>query len=1009
MFNESNTVENYVRDLMLAPVQRGAGLLRETGSTDYTVDDGIVRIASPTIPMGWQYVAGKDLKRRTTEVLVEAELRAALVALNPCIAEKPDHADEVIYCLRAIIQSVNSDGVVKANEQFGLWLRGEKSMPFGPNNQHVSIVLVDFKEPRKNRLVVSTQVTYKAGSIEKRFDLVLWVNGMPLVIGEAKSATRPSVSWVDGAIQISEYEEAVPAFFVPNVFSFATEGKTFRYGCLRMPTNKWAPWREDAEANPATVPVGAIVPTGLMELKKSVEGMLRPEVVIDVLENFTLFATDSKHRKIKLICRYQQYETVNKIVSRVRDNQIKRGLIWHFQGSGKSLLMVFAALKLRRQANLKAPTIIIVVDRIDLDTQITATFGATDVPNVVAVEDRAELRRLLTADTRKVLITTIHKFGEAEGELNARDNIILLVDEAHRTQDGNLAAKMRAALPNAFFFGLTGTPINKRDKNTFYTFGAVEDRGGYMSRYSFEESIRDRATLPLHFEARLVELRIDKAAINEAFRNITGDLTENDAANLSKQAARMGVLVKAPERVTAIATDIVKHFKAKVEPNGYKAMVVVFDQESCVLYKEALDRLLPPEASEVVIRVESGEADERLTKYRRNLEEDEKLQNRFRDPNDPLQILIVTARLLTGFDAPILQTMYLDKPLKEHTLLQAITRCNRTYDIGKTHGLIVDYLGVFDEVARSLAFDEENVQNAITNIEGLKVQLPDAMQCCLQFFVGVDRTIEGYEGLAAAQQCLPNNETRDAFALAYLSFSQLWEALSPDICLADYADDYRWLTAVYDSSRPPSGAGKLIWHALGAKTEELIHQHIHVEKVHDDLETLVMNPDVLEEIMQSDVTKAIRIEIAVSARLRGHEGDPRFVELGQRLEELKYRFEQGMMTSVEWLKLLLAIARDVLEVEKAVEPVVQPDAAKAALTELFYDVKTDKTPVIVERIVADIDDIVRAVRFKGWQTSNKGVREVKQALRSTLRKYQLHLESELFDKAYGYIAQYYAM
>ena len=323
--------------------------------------------------------------------------------------------------------------------------------------------------------------------------------------------------------------------------------------------------------------------------------------VLDILQNFTLFATDNKHRRIKVICRYQQYFTTNQIVERVVAGYPKKGLIWHFQGSGKSLLMVFAAQKLRMHPKLGSPTVIIVVDRIDLDTQITATFNAADVPNMLGVGTRQELQTLLAQDVRKVLITTIHKFAEAGGKLNERSNIIVMVDEAHRTQEGDLGRKMRAALPNAFLFGLTGTPINRADKNTFWAFGADEDENGYMSRYSFQESIRDKATLPLHFEAPEVRLKIDKEAIDEAYKQITGDLSEQDRDDLAKRAAKMAVLVKNPERVRAVVNHIVTHFQSKVEPNGFKAQVVTFDRECCVLYKEVMDELIGPEASAIVM------------------------------------------------------------------------------------------------------------------------------------------------------------------------------------------------------------------------------------------------------------------------------------------------------------------------------------------------------------------------------------------------------------------------
>ncbi len=399
-----------------------------------------------------------------------------------------------------------------------------------------------------------------------------------------------------------------------------------------------------------------------------------------------------------------------------------------------------------------------------------------------------------------------------------------------------------------------------------------------MSRYSFEESIRDKATLPLHFEARLVEMRIDKAAIDEAFSRIAGDLSEDEQAELSKQAANLAVLMKSPERIRRIVKDIVKHYQDKVEPNGFKAQVVTFDRESCVLFKQAIDEVLPPEASDIVMSAAQGDPEE-WKQYDRDQDEQERLLDRFRDSADPLKFVIVTSKLLAGFDAPILQVMYLDKPMKEHNLLQAICRVNRPYP-NKTHGLIVDYLGVFDDVARALDFDEKAVQKVITNIDNLKSELPAAVAKCLGYFPGVDRSIAGYEGLLAAQECLPTNDVRDAFALDFSYLSNLWEALSPDPCLGPYAGDYRWLTQVYESVKPPSGTGKLLWAALGAKTVELIHQNVHVETVRDDLETLVMDEETLENFLSSkDPKNTVEIEFRISSRLRRLKNHPKFIEL----------------------------------------------------------------------------------------------------------------------------------
>ncbi len=911
-FNESNTVEAYVRDLLAGPIKAVATNTAQEPQASYGPGPKGPS-AALRAGVGWRYAAPAEVPRQIQEVLVESWLRDALIRLNPEIAAQPDRADEVLYKLRAIVLSVRSDGLIRANEEMAAWMRGERSMPFGPNNEHVPVRLIDLDDLSQNQYIVTQQYTYRAGPTERRADLVLLVNGLPLVLIEAKTPVKKCISWVDGAVQVhDDYEKFVPELFVCNVFSVATEGKAYHYGSIGLPVKDWGPWHLEGGGDD-----GLHHP--LKSLKLSAESMLRPHVVLDILGSFTLFATNKKKQRSKIICRYQQYEAANKIVERVLAGYPRKGLIWHFQGSGKSLLMVFAAQKLRMHAGLKNPTVLIVVDRIDLDTQITGTFTGADIPNLEKADSREKLQQLLAQDVRKIIITTIFKFGDSPnsvraelveerpstgsgrtGVLNDRSNIIALVDEAHRTQEGDLGRKMREALPNAFLFGLTGTPINRADRNTFYAFGADEDEKGYLSRYGFEESIRDGATLKLHFEPRLIDLHIDKAALDGAYKDLTGGLSDLDKDNLAKTAAKMAVLVKTPERIRKVCEDIVQNYQSKVEPNGFKGQIVTFDRESCLLFKAALDKLLPSEATDIVMSVQAADKKEHpeYAAYDCSRDEEERLLDRFRDPADPLKLIIVTAKLLTGFDAPILQAMYLDKPLRDHTLLQAICRVNRTYSEQKTHGLIVDYLGIFDDVAAALEFDDQSVKRVVCNIQELKNKLPEAMQKCLVFFAGCDRTLQGYEGLIAAQQCLPNNTVRDNFAAEYSVLNKIWEALSPDSTLGPFETDYKWLSQVYQSVQPSSGHGKLIWHSLGAKTIELIHQNVHVDAVRDDLDTLVLDADLLEAVLSNpDPKKAKEIEIKLKRRLRGHGGHPKFKKLSERLDALKDRFESGQINS----------------------------------------------------------------------------------------------------------------
>ena len=949
-FNELNAVEHFI-------IQKLSGV---NLNAPPPVSGRVGMPAAPpygTFP--WVYKKSEDLKRPADQVMLEGEFREALIRLNPEIAANPAFADEVLYRLRAIFVGSAQTGLVRANEEFHAWLCGEKTMPFGENNRHVPVRLIDFEDPDQNRYVITNQ--YAVTALETKIpDIVLLVNGIPLVVGEAKTPIRPSVSWLDGAHEIHNiYENSIPQLFVPNLLSFATEGKELYYGSVRCPLEYWSPWRMEGDEAGLLQQMGQKL--GLGEVGRELSDLLDPARLLDVLRNFCVFSSDKKKQRVKVLARYQQVEGANRIVARVLEGRLKKGLIWHFQGSGKSLLMVFAAQKLRRLPELKSPTVLVLVDRTDLDTQISGTFNAADIANVVSTDSMRELHDLLEKGTRKIIISMIHKFREATPNMNTRDNIIVLVDEAHRTQEGDLGRRMRAALPNAFLFGLTGTPVNKADKNTFWAFGEEEDEGGYLSRYSFQDSIRDRATLPLHFEPRLVDVHVDAEKLDAAYRELTEEaaLSDDQADALSKRAAQMSAFLKSPERVQTICTDIAKHYQEKVEPHGFKAMVVTPDRFACVEYKRLLDGLLGEKTSAVVISTNHN--DELDFKQRWGLDKDaqEKLLDRFNDKNDTLKILIVTAKLLTGFDSPILQTMYLDKSLKDHTLLQAICRTNRLFP-EKNFGRIVDYFGIFDDAAQALQFDEESVRKVVTNLKELKEKLPEAMADCLAHFPGVDRTLIGFEGLEAAQNCIHSDEKRDAFARDFVFLGKLWESLSPDECLNPYQADYRWLAGVYQSVKPSNdNIGKLLWHTLGAKTSSLIHAHLHVKGIVDEMEEYVLDADVIDSIAGSGDPKELkRLEKELEKRLKKRDHDPRFQELSERLEQLRDKAERGLIQSIEFVKELCKIARDTVEAERDALNEQEQKSAKAALTELFLETKTDQTPAVVERIVNDIDQIV---------------------------------------------------
>lgn len=957
---------------------------------------------------GWDYKPAEEIERRTEDVLVESWLRESLIALNPITAEQ---ADQVIYKMRTLLISVPNEHLVQNNNAFRRLLFEENSFPFGEDGQNINIRFFDEQNPSNNYCIVTNQWVYprpgKNGG--KRLDLVFIINGIPVVIGEAKTPFRPGVTWADGAVDIVKYQKSIPEMFVPNILSFATDGKELMYGGIGLPAEKWGPWfaNENREH-------GAFNST-LANFKH----LMNPARLWDIYRFYSVFTADTQGRAIKVVCRYQQYLGGDAIVRRVRETYTQRkgpksGLIWHFQGSGKSWLMVFVAQKLRRMNELKSPTVVIVDDRIDLEDQITGDFTRAEIPNLASAGSKEELEQFFEQGQRKILITTIFKFGDVDHMLSDRDNIIIMVDEAHRTQEKDLGRKMRQALPNAFFFGLTGTPINKREHNTFNTFGADEDANGYLSKYTFQNSIDDGATLELNFQTVPVSLHLDQEKLQREFDELTDEIDEEQRQQLVRRTS-VEAFFTADSRIQEICRYIVKHFRESIEPTGMKAQVVVYNRECCVKYKKAIDALLGRDDETVIVMHTDGDKADDYKEYQLSRDEQKRVLDQFRDPLSPLKFVIVTSKLLTGFDAPILQCMYLDKPMKDHTLLQAICRTNRKYTHDKTCGLIVDFVGVFDNVAKSLAFDEESIKTVVKNIDEIREQIPAFMDECLRFFPGVDRTLGDWEGLQAAQQCLRDEEKKTDFAKRFARLSRAWDIVSPNAWLDQFEQDYSWLAGVYQSIRPVTNGPSLIWTLLGAKTIEIIHNSIDSINIGTPLEDLVVNADIIDQaITEAEAKKrTIELEQVLRLRLQNHAGDINYKPFVEKLEELRERMEQSLETSIDFLKQLLELAKDLLKAEKkaAIDdtPIDQRMQARAALTELFESIKTPETPIIVENIVNDIDkEIVAIVRkFSDAFKSVTAQREIKQKLRSILWiKYGLK-DQEVFEKAYSYIEQYY--
>ena len=982
--------------------------------------------------MGWTFVEGESLPRELDTVLMEGQVTDALLRLNPAIAEKPERVNEVVPKLRAVLLSVVNDGLLTANEEMVAWLCGRRTIRFSETEDYVPIRLVDFDDPRSNDLIVSTEVVFPSKKDGRRYDMVLFVNGFPLVVGETKTPVSRSKSWLDGANDIHvTYEVQTPAFFVPNVLNFSSEGKELRYGAAGQPPETWMPWFKTTD--------DLLLP-GLSSVMRSAELLLTPEMVSDILRSFTMFSRRSSTSGgylMKIIPRYPQVEAVDAIVERVLETDRRQGLIWHHQGSGKTLLMAFAAAKLRLRMDLDAPTILVVLDRLELIEQLTSEFASVGIPTLKVAETRDLLQKMLKDDRRGVIVTTIFRFKDA-GLLNDRSNIVVMVDEAHRTQEGRLGLDMREALPNAKFIGLTGTPISTTDHNTWAAFGDPDDPEGILNHYSVERSIADGATVPIHVETRLVDFHIDQAAIDEAFAELAAaeDLDEREAGILARRASRVDQIMKAEGRVEAVSRDMVDHYHKKIAPLGLKAQVVVFDRALCVAYYDAITALLEEgEEATVVMTTVKGDPQE-WDRWNIDRDEESKTKDRFRDVDNPLKILIVTAKLLVGFDAAIDGVMYLDKPLRAHTLFQAVCRTNRRWTNPHTgqeklYGLVVDYVGMGEELAKAVAVKDTAQRKAMpAEVDDLVALLGEYIGICMGRFEGVDRKVSGFDQLYQAQERLKEQAERDAFAADFVRAEGLFEFLWPDTALKPIEGDYKWLARIYKSIVPTDAPDKLLWQRLGAKTADLINEHV-TDFVVDrrGLETVAIDAEVFEALRQLNlfpegpgdgetpepptIEEVLgHLEDRLKRKLAGPNVHPVWKNLSERLEALRQSRIDSAEASVEFLKMILQIAADLVaaeraEVEGTLDEIKIIDPDKGALTQILEEYAPEGTPVIIETVVERIDEIVRPVRGTGWQESQPGDRTVRQELRKVLRANGLPPQGEVFDRAYEYIRNNY--
>lgn len=684
------------------------------------------------IELGYSYVNGADIspdgiaqEREFDEVVLKQRLQAAIARLNPNV---PHEAQE--EAIKKVLRT-DSPNLFQNNYQVHKYLTDGVDVEYRKGDRIAGdkVWLIDYETPSNNEYLVVNQFTIIENNINKRPDIILFVNGLPLVVIELKNAVDENATIHSAFNQLQTYKSAIPSLFLYNALLIISDGWDAMYGSLTAPKQFFVPWK--------SIDGRIVADEDIPQMEVMAKGMLNKKVLTDLIRHYILFH-QNKEQITKIVPRYHQYFAVNKAVETTKtataiDGDQRAGVIWHTQGSGKSLSMVFYAGKLVLALN--NPTLVILTDRNDLDDQLFDTFSQSqDIlrQTPVQAENRDDLKKKLSVTSGGIVFTTIQKFlpevmekidiGEGKTKnikgqfelLSDRRNIVVIADEAHRSQydfmDG-FAKHMRDALPNASFIGFTGTPIENTDKNTQAVFG------DYIDVYDIQQAVEDGATVRIFYENRLAKISIreeDKPRVDAEFEELTESEEQDDRQKLKSKWARLEAIVGNEHRLELIANDIVKHFETRNEILDGKAMIVCMSRRICVDLYAQIIKIRPDwhsdddnEGTIKVVMTGSSSDPLNFQPHVRNKGKRKALGERLKDPKDTLKLAIVRDMWLTGFDAPSMHTLYLDKPMQGHNLMQAIARVNRVYK-DKEGGLVVDYIGIANDLKRALALYTES-------------------------------------------------------------------------------------------------------------------------------------------------------------------------------------------------------------------------------------------------------------------------------------------------------------
>ena len=923
------------------------------------------RILKYAQDVGWTFVPrpeadarrGKleDTQKAPPSLFFDELLNTKVRELNPIYSD-PEGA------LLGSFKLLHTD--IYGNREFVDYLRNRGKFFDQEENRERDLILIDYDDPANNVFEVTEEWAFHNGRHGTREDVVFLINGIPVLVIECKNATKDEAIAL-GIDQIRRYHRETPELFVPEQIFTATDAIGFSYGVTWNTVRRNIfNWKDSQVGN----------------LEAKVKSFCAIPQALAFLKDYIVFAEKDEELN-KYILRQHQTGAVEATVKRALTPDRTRGLVWHTQGSGKTFTMIKAAELLFKAPEADKPTILLMIDRNELEDQMLKNLAALGLGNLEHASSIVRLNQLLQDDYRGIIVTMIHKFRDMPANLNTRSNIYVLIDEAHRTTGGDLGNFLMAGLPNATYIGFTGTPVDKTayGKGTFKTFGCEDDKG-YLHKYSIAESIEDGTTLPLYYQLAPNEMLVPHETLEAEFLALAEAEGVADIEELNKileRAVNLRNFLKGEERVRKVARAVAKHYLDNVEPLGYKAFLVGVDREACAHYKHALDQILPSEYSEVVYTDNNNDS-ALLKEFHLDPKKERQIRKSFCKLDQMPKILIVTEKLLTGFDAPVLYAMYLDKPMRDHTLLQAIARVNRPYEneaqeMVKPHGFVLDFVGIFDKLEKALAFDSEEINAIVKDLKLLKVlfqnkmdeQAPGYLALVENNFIDtdVDNLIEHFR----------DKERRKAFFKEYKEIQMLYEIISPDKFLRPFMEDYQMLSSIYQVVAKAYTKRVYVDRDFQRKTNELVQEKVGalVEEMSQGL--VEINTETLEAIIQKKggkATKVINLIKTIEKSAEENSDDPFLIALSDLAKAVQESFEERQLSTEKALSdLIEAIEQN----EKRKKE--QAEWGMETVQYFFYDKLKENGLENPELASNQIKETIR--RFPNWRTSDKDLRKLR--------------------------------